>query len=72
MTIDEAKSFILWAKSNDIKSLKINDIDIHFHEKAFAVKLKPLDKPKKPDLTEEQLAEKEEKELDDLLFHSSY
>lgn len=69
-TIDQLKEFIIWAKSEKIQQVKVNNVEVTFSTLALiedtpisqSLKLSP------PNTTD---AEKLKQEENDLLFHSS-
>lgn len=70
-SIQDVKSFLLWAKAEGVLHLEIDGVTAQFHPAALANVGGPsMDEPQTDLRTPEQRKIDEQKEYDDLLFHS--
>lgn len=74
-SIEELKQFILWAKEQEIKSLKVGEVEIHISDIYFANRLMnppsdslPEHKPSSKRFIDDDQADEDD---DDLLYYSS-
>lgn len=77
-SIEDLKSFLIWAKKERISAIKVQEIEVHFSTLAFVEEDASPDAPKSPAATEERNTSQtlmdepmSKEEEEDLLFHSA-